>query len=113
MIVSGSCVTVTGPPQLSLAITPESSGGGICEVHDTVTSAGQRVITGAFVSLTVIVWVQLALLLHESLAVHVRTMVLLQSVPLEVSLKLTASTPSQSSVAVTVEAVPRALAVVC
>src|SRR5437870_1929708 len=104
VMVSAPCVTVTSPPQLSLATTPESSGVGMSELQDTVRSAGHRVITGAFVSRTVMTCAQLALLLHESLAVHVRTMVLLQSVPLEVSLKLTASTPSQSSVAVTVEA---------
>src|SRR5215471_19321953 len=72
VVVSGPCVTVTGPLQLSLATTPASFGGGICEAHDTVTSAGHWVITGALVSLTVIVWVQLALLLQESLAMYVR-----------------------------------------
>jgi hypothetical protein len=69
VIVSGPCVTVTGPPQLSLATTPASFGGGICEAHDTVTLLGHCVITGGVVSLTVMVCVQLALLLHESLAV--------------------------------------------
>ena len=69
VIVSGPCVTVTGPPQLSLATTPASFGGGICEAQDTVTSAGHWVITGALVSLTVIICVQLELLLHESFAV--------------------------------------------
>src|ERR1043166_9477999 len=77
VIVSGPCVTVTGPPQLSLAATPASFGGGICEAHDTVASAGHWVITGALVSLTVMVCVQLALLLHESLAVYTRVTVYL------------------------------------
>jgi hypothetical protein len=54
---------------LSLATTPESSGGGICEAHDTVTLVGHCEITGGVVSLTVMVCVQVALLLHESLAV--------------------------------------------
>ena len=67
--VSPLCVTVTGPPQSSVATTPESSGGGICEKQDTVWSAGHWLITGAVVSLTVMVCVQLALLLHVSLAV--------------------------------------------
>ena len=102
--MSGPCVTVTGPPQLSKAFTAESSGGGTCEAHDTVASAGQWVITGGLVSLTVIVCVQLAPLLQESVAVQIREMVLRQSVPLEVSLKLTATVPSQSSRAVTVGA---------
>src|SRR5215472_4146425 len=70
--MSGPCVTVTGPPQLSVATTPASFGGGICEAHDTVTSAGHWVIIGALVSLTVMVCVQLALLLHVSLAEYVR-----------------------------------------
>src|SRR5215471_2344272 len=104
VVVSGPCVTVTGPPQLSLATTPASFGGGICEAHDTVTSAGHCVITGALVSLTVIVCAQLTLLLHVSVAIQVRVMILWQSVPLEVSLKLTATVPSQSSRAVTVGA---------
>src|SRR5437867_2835043 len=104
VMLSPLCVTVTGPPQLSLATTPESSGGGMSEAQDTVRSAGHWVITGAFVSRTVMTCAQLALLLHESLAVHVRTMVLLQSVPLEVSVKLTATVASQSSLAVTVGA---------
>ena len=68
-MVCGLCVTVTGPPQLSLATTPESSAGGICEAHDTVRSAGHWVMTGGLMSLTVMVCVQLALLLHASLAV--------------------------------------------
>ena len=102
--MSGPCVTVTGPLQLSLATTPASFGGGICDAQDTVTSAGHWVITGALVSLTVMVCVQLALLLHASLAVQFRVMVLWQSVPLDVSLKLTTTTPSQSSIAVTVGA---------
>jgi hypothetical protein len=69
VIVSGPCVTVTGPPQLSLAVTPESSGGGTCEAQETVASAGQWVMTGGLVSLTVMVCVQVTLLLQESLAV--------------------------------------------
>jgi len=69
VIVSGPWVTVTGPPQLSVAITPESFGGGICAAHDTVASPGHWVITGAVVSLTVMIWVQLTLLPQVSLAV--------------------------------------------
>src|SRR5436309_15156518 len=76
-VVSGPSLPVTGPPQLSLATTPASFGGGIWEAHDTVTSARHWVITGALVSLTVMVCVQLALLVHESLAVQVRVTVFL------------------------------------
>jgi len=68
-MVSPLCVTVTGPPQLSVATTPASSGVGMSDVHDTVRSAGHWVMTGAVVSLIVMVCVQLTLLLHESLAV--------------------------------------------
>jgi len=69
VIVSPLCVTVTGPPQLSVATTPASSGGGMSEAQDTVRSAGHWLMTGALVSLTVIVCVQLTLLLQASLAV--------------------------------------------
>src|SRR5207247_5932362 len=78
-MLSGLWVTVTGPPQLSLATTPESSAGGICEAQDTIPSAGHWLMTGGLVSLTVMVCVQLALLLQGSLAVYVRLTVYLPS----------------------------------
>jgi hypothetical protein len=48
------------------------------------------------------VWLQLIVFPHVSVAVQVRTIVLLQSVPLGVSLKPGVKTPSQLSLAVTV-----------
>src|SRR5579859_2989370 len=70
-----------------------------------VTLAGQ-LITGGVVSLTRIVWLQLAVLPLLSVAVHVRVIRLLQLVPGLDSLwlKLTATLPSQLSLAVTVAA---------
>ena len=81
------------------------AGGGTGLGHCTVSvGAGQPVSTGGVVSCTVMVWVQLVVLPQLSLAVQVRVMVLLQSGPLDVSLKLTATVPSQLSLAVTVAA---------
>src|SRR5437870_3803679 len=106
VMVSGLCVTVTGPPQLSLATTPESSAGGICEAQDTVRSAGHWVMTGGLVSLTVIVCVQFALLLHASLAVYVRlTVYLPEQLPgvMVSGLCVTVTGPPQLSLATTPE----------
>src|SRR5208282_1417109 len=74
-------VTVTPPPQLSLAVTLcknatiDALEAGIELVHwdevTTVIFVGQ-VMTGPVVSLTVIVWVQVALLPHGSTALYVR-----------------------------------------
>jgi len=67
-------VTVTGPPQLSEAVTKLIFGAGTNEAHCTVTVAGQ-VMEGGVVSLTVMVCVQVALLLQLSAALYVRVIV--------------------------------------
>ena len=96
-------VTGTGPAQLSVAVTVAAAGSAS---HSTLTSAGTPARTGAVVSLTVTICWQLALLPLPSAAVQVRVMTLLQLEPgLDaVSVKSTATTPSQSSRAVTVAA---------
>ena len=53
---SPKCVTLTEPPQLSVALIAPGFGGGTCVKHCTLTASGQ-VIEGGVVSLTVIVWV--------------------------------------------------------
>jgi hypothetical protein len=72
--------------------------------HSTVASPPLTVITGAIVSSTVIVWLQLALLPEESVAVQVLVMTVGQVWPSSVWLYVTASDPSQLSSAVTVAA---------
>ena len=67
LIESPTKVTLTAPPQPSLAVTLPVSGAGTALAQLTVTAAGQ-VILGAVVSLTVIVWVQVVLLPHASVA---------------------------------------------
>ena len=59
-------ITVTAPPQLSVARTEAMLDGGTSEKHVTVTGAGHVVIVGGVVSLTVIVCVQVAMLPHVS-----------------------------------------------
>src|SRR5438132_4028182 len=48
--------SVTGPPQLSVAVTALSLAAGTRLAHCTVASGAHCVITGAVVSLTVMVW---------------------------------------------------------
>jgi hypothetical protein len=93
---------------LSLAVTLAAAGTAS---QETVTAAGTPLNTGAVVSLTVMVWLQLALLPLLSVAVQLRVITLLQLEPgtLWLSLKLTATTPSQLSVAVTLAAAGTAL----
>src|SRR3974390_1038731 len=57
------------PPQLSVATTAASLGTGTALVHWTVTSAGILVMTGAVLSLTVMVCTALLLLPQASVAV--------------------------------------------
>jgi hypothetical protein len=57
----------TGVPQLSVAVTRVISGAGISVVQATVKFAG-HVITGAMVSCTVMVCVQVDVLPQESAA---------------------------------------------
>ncbi len=57
-----------GVPQLSVALTKVISGAGTWVMHSKVRSAGQ-VIAGAVVSLTVMVWAQVAVLPQLSVAI--------------------------------------------
>jgi len=78
----------------------EAGNGPVVLVQANVISAGQ-VMTGAVVSVTVIVWVQVPALLQLSVAVHVRVMTdaLAQVPAATLSLAETAGAPSQLSVA--------------
>src|SRR5436309_1080361 len=103
LITSLTQLTVTVPAQLSLAVTRLVLGAGTSRAHGTFTGAGQ-VMIGGVVSLTVIVWVQVALLPHTSVALYVRVMVnwLKQLLALITSLtQLTVTVPAQLSLAVT------------
>ena len=60
-------VTVTAPPQLSVAVTEPMLGAGTAEKHCTVAGPGQ-VIDGGVVSFTVIVCVQVFWLPQASVA---------------------------------------------
>jgi len=66
-------LTVTAPPQLSLVVTLLVFGAGTWLAQLTVRLLG-HVILGGLVSLTVIVWTQVALLPHWSVARYVRLM---------------------------------------
>jgi uncharacterized protein YhhL (DUF1145 family) len=92
-------IVMVALPQVSLAV-------GASKFHALVHStdlAGAQAMVGGVVSLTVIVWVQLAVLLCESVAVQVRVITLLQDDPglLCDSSRETVKTPSQASSAVT------------
>ena len=65
---AGVCVIVT-QQQLSVATTAPWLAAGRALAHWTVTSAGMLVMTGAVLSLTVMVWVWLLLLPQTSVAV--------------------------------------------
>src|SRR6266571_4724724 len=67
LIESPCQVTVTAPPQLSLVITLLVSGAGTWPAQLTVRLVGQ-VMLGGLVSWTVMVWAQVALLPHRSVA---------------------------------------------
>src|SRR5436309_14574918 len=54
VITMAPCVTVTVPPQLSVASTAASLAAGTWAAHWTVPSGAHWEITGAVVSLTVI-----------------------------------------------------------
>src|SRR3989454_5100045 len=95
---------MTGVPlQLSVAMTAPSLGAGTALAHWTVTSAGMLVMTGAVLSLTVMVWVRLLLLPQASVAVYVRltTNLLTQAPGMVWSLCVMAGVPPQLSVAMT------------
>src|SRR5512137_2462995 len=91
------------PSQLSVATTAASLGAGTALAHWTVTSAGMPVMTGAVLSLTVMVWIWLLLLPQTSVAVKVRLMTnLLAQLPGMVwSLWVITTAPLQLSAATT------------
>ncbi len=67
LIESPCQVTVTAPPQLSLVTTLLVSGAGTRLAQLTIRLVGQ-VMLGGLVSWTVMVWAQVALLPHKSVA---------------------------------------------
>jgi hypothetical protein len=67
VVTSLTKVTVGVPPQLSDFTTLVISGAGTNDAQDTVTGGGQ-VIEGGVWSFTVITCVQVAVLLHASVA---------------------------------------------
>src|SRR5438094_6038251 len=93
---SSAKVTVTLVPQASLnSGVPNAGVAG----HSIVASVGQLATTGAVLSITVMVWLQVVALLCASVAVQVR-LVLLAWLPLTgraSSAKLTARLLSQAS----------------
>src|SRR5437016_11102787 len=103
LTTSGLTVTVTGPPQLSVAFTKAVSGGGTPAEAQTVRSGAHCVMTGAVVSLTVMCWLAVATLPQLSVAVHVRVMMLWQLEPGLVCISTNEGVmgPSQLSPAVT------------
>src|SRR5262245_31815030 len=100
---SGNTVMVTGPSQLSVAVTNEMSDGGMPAEAQTVRLDGHCVMTGGVVSLTRMCWLNLAVFPQLSVAIQVRVMRLLQLEPglLWVSVGTGVIAPSQLSVAVT------------
>src|SRR3989442_1409733 len=86
-MLSPTKLTVTAPPQPSLAVTRLVSGAGTAEAQLTLAGAGQAIV-GAVISLTVIVWVQSAWL-PQLLALMLSPT------------KLTVTAPPQLSLAVT------------
>jgi hypothetical protein len=102
-VASLTCVTVTVPLQLSLAVTNAVFGAGTFAAHVTVIAEG-HVSVGATLSLTVIVCVHVAVLLHASVARYVRVTVnlLIQLTLLVASLTcVTVTVPLQLSDVVT------------
>src|SRR5438046_10579702 len=97
-----TCITTGAGSQKSIAVTAAGFGGGTSASHCTTTFDGQFT-TGALVSCTVRVWVQLALLPARSAAVQVQVITLLHEevVLLSVQVKLTGTLPSMVSMRVT------------
>src|SRR5436189_1494808 len=97
------CEITGAPPQLSVASTEASLAAGTAPAHWTVTSAGMLVITGAVLSLTVMVWVWLLLLPQASVAVYARLMtnLLAQAPGVVWSVWVITGVPPQASVATT------------
>ena len=93
---------ITGIPQLSVPTTNVISGAGTSVMQATVTAAGQ-VITGAIVSFTVMICVQIVVLLQLSSAIYVRVIISGQDVPLDTSFTQVTVGIAQLSVELTVE----------
>jgi hypothetical protein len=103
LVTSLTKLNVVAPPQLSVALTPVVVCAGIALAHVTVTGPGQ-VIVGTMLSFTVMIWLQVAVLLHKSVAMNKRVTVNLfpQRMLLVTSLtKLKLTAPLQLSVALT------------
>src|SRR5439155_7908410 len=103
LIESPCQLTVNAPPQLSLVVTLLVFGTGTRLAQLTVRPLGQEIL-GGLVSLTVMVWTQVALLPHWSVARYVRLMTNCPGQLLELiesSCKLTTTAPPQLSLVVT------------
>src|SRR6266568_2628706 len=103
LIESPCQLTTTPPPQLSLVVTLLVFGAGTWLAQPTVRLVGQ-VMLGGLMSLTVMVWIQVTLLPHWSVARYVRLMTnwpgqLLELI--ESPCQLTATAPPQLSLVVT------------
>src|SRR5688572_30497187 len=70
-MTSPTCVIVAVPPQLSVAVTAAGLAGGTRFAHSTDTFTG-HVSIGAILSNTVMIWAQVALFPHTSVARYVR-----------------------------------------
>src|SRR5438046_9208164 len=97
LIESPCQLTVTAPPQLSLVVTLLVSGAGTWLAQLTVRLL-VHVMLGGLVSWTVMVWAQVALLPHKSVALYLRVMtpILAQLLELiESPCQLTVTAPPQ------------------
>jgi len=99
----GVQLTGTTPAQKSMAVKAKLTVAPSWPAGATTVKFVQPEITGALVSITARVCVQLALLPARSVAVQVQVITLLHEefVLLSVQVKLTATLPSQLSMAVT------------
>src|SRR2546426_582933 len=103
LIESPCQLTVTAPPQLSLVVTLLVSGTGTWLAQFTVRPLGQ-VMLGGLVSLTVMGWIQVALLPHWSAARYVLLMTNWPGQLLELTespCQLTTTAPPQLSLVIT------------
>src|ERR1041385_5185627 len=74
VITSASCVMVTTPEQLSVALTAPSLATGTSALQATAAFAGNTVMIGLMLSLTWMSWVWLVTLPQMSVAWYVRAM---------------------------------------
>jgi hypothetical protein len=102
--IASATVTVTVPPQLSVAFTAVILDCGTAEAQLTVKFCGVPVMTGGVWSFTVMVCDDVELLPHTSVAVHVLVIVnmLVQAlIWLSHHATVTVTVPAQLSVALT------------